>query len=340
MFMLIYSCSLRYYLYRLKNYAMRKLLIIVIMFFAIPLCYAQSVQEEYIKKYCQIAVDEMTRTGVPASITLAQGILESGSGTSQLSIKGNNHFGIKCHSDWTGGKMYVDDDAKNECFRMYRNASESFRDHSDFLKNNQRYASLFKLNPKDYKGWATGLKKAGYATSPTYATRLIEIIENYKLTQYDSGTFVPVAVISENTFENTNSSTIDNTTKPSVYYSSNSFELSMTEYSLGTNNNTQYIVLKYDMDIEVLSRKLGMAPWELRKYNDLPKDYKVKAGEIIYLKPKRNKAEKKYSVHTVQRGETMRDISQKYAVKVKKLYKMNGWESGVQPVEGSKVRLR
>lgn len=322
---------------------MRKLLIVVIMFFVVPLCYAQSVQEEYIKKYCQIAVEEMGRTGVPASITLAQGILESGSGTSQLSIKGNNHFGIKCHSDWTGGKMYMDDDAKHECFRMYKNASESFRDHSDFLRKNQRYASLFLLDPKDYKGWATGLKKAGYATSPTYATRLIEIIENYGLAQYDSGTFIPVAVVSENNnnLNNTNANLSESTSaKKPVYYTSNGFELSMTEYSLGENNNTQYIVLKYDMDIEVLSRKLGMAPWQLPKYNDLPKKGKVKAGDIIYLKPKRNKAEKKFTVHIVEKGETMRDISQKYAVKTSSLYKLNGWEQGVQPVEGSKVRLR
>lgn len=317
---------------------MRKLLLVVILFFVLPMSYAQSVQEEYIKKYCQVAVEEMTRTGVPASITLAQGILESGSGTSQLSIKGNNHFGIKCHSDWTGGKMYVDDDAKNECFRMYHNASESFRDHSDFLRNNQRYASLFQLDIKDYKGWATGLKKAGYATSPTYATRLIEIIERYNLAQYDSGTFVPAVVMPDNNVLADNAEA--SASKPTRYYTSNGFELSMTEYSLGSNNNTQYIVLKYDMDIEVLSRKLGMAPWQLPKYNDLPKKCKVKAGEIIYLKPKRNKAEKKYAEHVVSRGETMRDISQKYAVKINSLYKLNGWEQGVQPVEGSKVRLR
>ena len=317
---------------------MRRFLLVAIMLFVISMCFAQSVQEEYIKKYCQIAVDEMSRTGVPASITLAQGILESGSGTSQLAIKGNNHFGIKCHSDWTGGKIYMDDDAKNECFRMYHNASESFRDHSDFLRNNQRYASLFQLDRKDYKGWATGLKKAGYATSPTYATRLIEIIETYNLSQYDSGTFVPAVVQPDANTYNDNANTAS--TKPTRYYTSNGFELSMTEYSLGSNNNTQYIVLKYDMDIEVLSRKLGMAPWQLPKYNDLPKKGKVKAGEIIYIKPKRNKAEKKYSVHVVERGETMRDISQKYAVKINKLYKLNGWEQGVQPVEGSKVRLR
>jgi len=302
----------------------------------VPMCYAQSVQEEYIKKYCQVAVEEMGRTGVPASITLAQGILESGSGTSQLSIKGNNHFGIKCHSDWTGGKMYADDDAKNECFRMYANASESFRDHSDFLRNNKRYASLFQLDPTDYRGWAMGLKKAGYATSPTYATRLIEIIENYSLAQYDSGTFVPESVDANLPIADAQ---VDDS-KPTRYYSSNGFELSMTEYSLGSTNNTQYIVLKYKMDIEVLSRKLGMAPWQLPKYNDLPKKYTVSPGEIIYLKPKRNKAEKKYTEHVVANDETMRDISQKYAVKIKKLYKMNGWEQGVQPVEGSKIRLR
>lgn len=331
---------LHIYFYNPKNCEMRSLLIIVIMFMFVPMCFSQSVQEEYINKYCQIAVEEMGRTGVPASITLAQGILESGSGTSQLSIKGNNHFGIKCHSDWTGGKMYVDDDAKNECFRMYHNASESFRDHSDFLRNNQRYASLFKLDVKDYKGWATGLKKAGYATSPTYATRLIEIIEKYNLAQYDSGTFVPVSVTSNivAVAENEEGTSVDK--KPTRYYTSNGFELSMSEYSLGTNNNTDYIVLKYAMDIQVLSRKLGMAPWELSKYNDLPKKYTIQAGEVIYLKPKRNKAEKKYTVHVVERGETMRDISQKYAVKINKLYRKNGWEQGVQPVEGSKVRLR
>ena len=197
---------------------------------------------------------------------------------------------------------------------------------------------MFQLDRKDYKGWATGLKKAGYATSPTYATRLIEIIETYNLSQYDSGTFVPAVVQPDANTYTDNANTAS--TKPTRYYTSNGFELSMTEYSLGSNNNTQYIVLKYDMDIEVLSRKLGMAPWQLPKYNDLPKKGKVKAGEIIYIKPKRNKAEKKYSVHVVERGETMRDISQKYAVKINKLYKLNGREQGVQPVEGSKVRLR
>ena len=310
------------------------------MFLLVPMCVAQSVQEEYIKKYCQIAVDEMNRTGVPASITLAQGILESGSGTSQLSIKGNNHFGIKCHSDWTGSKMYMDDDAKGECFRMYKNAAESFRDHSDFLRKNQRYASLFQLDVKDYKGWATGLKKAGYATSPTYATRLIEIIENYNLMAYDSGKFISPVI--SNPYADNSSSNVESTSvkKPDRYYSSNGFELSMSEFSYGTNNNTEYVILKYSTDLESLTRKFGMAPWELAKYNDLPRNAKLAVGDLIYLKPKRNKADKKFTVHVVERGETMRDISQKYAVKINKLYKINGWETEVQPVEGSKVKLR
>ena len=278
----------------------------------------------------------MNRTGVPASVTLAQGILESGSGTSQLSMKANNHFGIKCHSDWTGARTYMDDDAKHECFRSYNNPAESFRDHSDFLRKNQRYASLFSLKVTDYKGWANGLKKAGYATSPTYATRLIEIIENYDLAKYDSGNVVAVAVVepAENTVVSGGNKT------PERYFSSAGFELSMAEYTVGSNNNTQYVILKYATDIKTLGDKLGMAPWQLPKYNDLPKDAKIVAGDVIYLKPKRSKAEKRYSVHEVAQGETMRDISQKYAVKIKSLYKINGWENGVEPVVGSKVKLR
>lgn len=311
---------------------MKRIVSCLIVLLVVLASYSQSVQEVYIRKYCQIAVDEMKRTGVPASVTLAQGILESGSGTSQLSIKANNHFGIKCHSDWKGAKTYMDDDAKHECFRSYSNPAESFRDHSDFLRGNQRYASLFDLKITDYKGWANGLKKAGYATSPTYASRLIEIIENYNLTKYDSGSVVAVDPAPQTPNPAGK--------KPEPYFSSNGFELSMTEYSLGSNNNTQYIVLKYATDLKTLSRKLGMAPWQLPKYNDLPKTARVAAGEVIYLKPKRNKAEKNYSIHLVEDGETMRDISQKYAISIKSLYRLNDWEYGVEPVAGSRVKLR
>ena len=143
--------------------------------------------QEYIYQYKDIAIEQMLRWKVPASITLAQGLLESGAGKSRLATKGNNHFGIKCHG-WTGGTIYQDDDARNECFRAYTSAFESFEDHSRFLANGQRYRSLFALKTTDYKGWARGLKKAGYATSPTYAESLIGIIQLYKLYKYDTET--------------------------------------------------------------------------------------------------------------------------------------------------------
>lgn len=304
---------------------------------------AQTVQEVYINTYKRIAVEEMKRSGVPASITLAQGILESGSGTSTLAVKANNHFGIKCHSSWTGGKIYQDDDAKHECFRVYSNAEQSFRDHSDFLKNNKRYASLFDLKTTDYKGWAHGLKSAGYATNPVYATRLITIIEDYNLHQYDSGkidvadTNVVAAVLTTDDRESVRTSETNNSVR---YFSSNGFELSMAEFEVGETNKTPYVILKYSTDIKSLTHKLGMATWELAKYNDLPKDAKLAVGTKLYLKPKRNKAEKKYREHLVVEGETMRDLSQRYAVKIKSLYKLNGWEKGVEPVNGSKVKLR
>ena len=151
---------------------------------------AQSAQEKYISTYAEIAVQEMYRSGVPASITLAQGMLESGNGKSLLATKANNHFGIKCHNDWEGGRIFYDDDQKNECFRSYSHAHQSYRDHSDFLRYRDRYKFLFDLKPTDYKGWAYGLKKAGYATDPSYPAKLIKLIEEYNLQQYDTKTAV------------------------------------------------------------------------------------------------------------------------------------------------------
>lgn len=144
--------------------------------------------ENYILRYQDIAVEEMKRTGIPASIKLAQGILESSAGRSHLSLVGNNHFGVKCQGGWQGGSIYRDDDRKNECFRMYRSAGHSFRDHSDFLKRNSRYERLFQLDPCDYQGWARGLEKAGYATAPGYAQKVIQLIEQYQLYLYDRQT--------------------------------------------------------------------------------------------------------------------------------------------------------
>lgn len=164
---------------------MKRLLLIICFSSLFPLALLADEKDRYIKKWAATAVSEMERSGIPASITLAQGLVESGAGLSDLATEGNNHFGIKCHNGWTGGRMYHDDDAKGECFRVYDSAEQSFRDHSDFLTSRQRYASLFRLDTSDYRGWAEGLMKAGYATSSTYASQLIKVIEDYKLYEYD-----------------------------------------------------------------------------------------------------------------------------------------------------------
>ena len=164
---------------------MKRLLLLLCFAALFPMAAFSDEKDRYIEKWAATAVMEMHRSGIPASITLAQGLVESRAGLSELATEGNNHFGIKCHSGWTGGKMYHDDDARGECFRVYSSAEESFRDHSDFLRGRQRYASLFKLDVTDYKGWAEGLSKAGYATSPTYASQLIKVIEDYRLYEFD-----------------------------------------------------------------------------------------------------------------------------------------------------------
>ncbi len=286
---------------------------------------AQKTAEQYIAEFSQMAVREMKRSGVPASITLAQGILESASGNSRLAKEGNNHFGIKCHSSWTGAKIYADDDAKNECFRKYKSAEESYRDHSDFLKANSRYHFLFELDKTDYKAWAHGLKKAGYATSPTYAEALIRLIEKHELYAYDSDE-KPDIKPDKKPARKTN--TDDN------------FSLNPYGRDIMYNNNTPYIIAKSGDNIESICNEFDMMPWQIRRYNDLRKGDSIVAGEFIYLKPKRNKAEKGLDTHTIAPGENMRDIAQQYAIKEKKLYRKNKMEKDSQPEVNTKINLR
>lgn len=180
----------------------------VIMFaFLLAVSQNKTATEQYISQYRNIAIENQNQYGIPASITLAQGIIESGSGRSALAKESNNHFGIKCHNNWTGEKTYKDDDKKNDCFRVYNNAEESFTDHSLFLKNNKRYASLFTLDINDYKSWATGLKQCGYATNPNYANLLIDIIELYELNHINETDFY---LIADNTSVNNTNEIIDN----------------------------------------------------------------------------------------------------------------------------------
>jgi LysM repeat protein len=275
---------------------------------------------EYIELYKDEAIKEMLRTGIPASITLAQGILESGDGNSPLAVYANNHFGIKCHNDWEGETFIMDDDAKNECFRKYEHALQSYHDHSEFLVNRNRYAFLFELKTTDYKGWAKGLKKAGYATNPKYADILIDLIETYKLYQYDKYVKVPPRKLkkSHNTYK-------------SVHNSKN--------FELKSRNHIKYIVVKEGDTFYKIAKQFNMGLWQLYKYNDYNKNDVLKAGEVLYLQPKRNKSKEK-AEHKVSNGETMHAIAQQYGIKLKKLYKLNKMIPGTQPNEGAILRLR
>ncbi len=287
-------------------------------------------RSEYIAMYKDDAIETMKRTGIPASITLAQGILESGDGNSDLARKANNHFGIKCHSDWTGPTYTMDDDAKDECFRKYRKVIESYKDHADFLTGRNRYAFLFDLKLTDYKGWAKGLKKAGYATNPKYPQLLIGIIERSELYKFDD----PKAYKKSSKKEIANgASTAKRNTTSSQYASNTGAHKVVT-----SKNNIKYIVAKPNDDLEEIADEFNMGLWQITKYNDLSDDHRPELGDIIYLQPKRGKGQKEF--HSVNTGETMYQISQMYGVKLKKLYKRNRVNKGYQPKVGEKIYLQ
>ena len=259
----------------------------------------------YIDKYKEMAVDQMLRYKIPASITLAQGLLESGAGTSTLAREANNHFGIKCGGSWKGPYVLRDDDARNEKFRKYRSVAESYEDHSLFLKQ-PRYSSLFKSSPRNYTGWAHGLKRCGYATNPKYASLLIDLIERYDLSQYDKWKSV----------------------KSSYDYSDD--ELSYNEgtypaHLVYRNNNNYYVIAKSGDTFDMLAAETGVSARNIRKYNELPKDYVIKSGDVLYLERKRKYASDVYKgrPHIVKPGESMYSISQKYGIRLESLYKMN-----------------
>jgi LysM repeat protein len=281
-------------------------------------------REEYIATFSELAMREMSRVGIPASITLAQGCLESNNGNSTLATRGNNHFGIKCH-DWEGRKIYHDDDRRNECFRSYASAYESYKDHSHFLTTKDRYASLFELNPHDYRSWAKGLKKAGYATANNYATLLIRIIEENELYKYD------LMVLEGELDEYIDSLGV----QENPAYQSN-----LSNRSVLMNNNIEYVLSEAGDTPESLRRELGLYKNEIYRYNNLYKGARLDPGTIIYLQPKRRKAARGNEIHVVEEGQTMYDISQIYGVKLKHLYRKNHMAEGEQPLEGTEIYLR
>ncbi|MCM1079356.1 MAG: glucosaminidase domain-containing protein [Bacteroidales bacterium] len=269
--------------------------------------------QSYIDKYKDIAIYEMLQYGIPASITLAQGVLESGAGGSELTRKGNNHFGIKCH-DWTGPTTYHDDDESGECFRVYRSAFESYEDHSKFL-GRSRYKRLFSLSRTDYKGWARGLKACGYATNPRYAQLLIDIIECYNLSSLDKAkSYNPANVKGCGT-------SVVTVGKVSSGKSSGSG----TRHEVKMNNRNYYIIVRDGDTFKSIAKEFDISYRKLARYNERDRRDALYPGEIIYFEKKRTKADKKYKKrpHIVRAGESMYDISQKYGVRLKSLYKKN-----------------
>ena len=293
---------------------MKRYLIFLLTMFVCLVLQAQTRNkqyESYIKQYRDLAVEEMKKYRIPASITLAQGLLESGAGQSTLARKSNNHFGIKCGSDWRGKTVSHDDDARGECFRAYKHPKQSYEDHSKFLANRPRYASLFKLDITDYKGWARGLKKAGYATNPRYAEQLIGIIELYDLHKYDK--------------------------KGGLKWMKENPNPHQTYIA----NGLVYIVVRAGDSWKSISKELDISQKKLRKYNDLYKGYALQVGDILYLEKKNRKAGKEHIVHVLRAGESMYSISQKYGIRLKNLYKLNKMdEDDPAPEVGTILRLR
>lgn len=306
---------------------------------------AQTLQQKYIDTYAELAVQEMYRSGVPASITLAQGMLESGNGRSTLAVKANNHFGIKCHNGWKGGRVYHDDDAKGECFRKYSHASESYRDHSDFLRYRDRYKFLFDLKPTDYKGWAYGLKKAGYATDPGYAEKLIQLIELYDLFHYDvkTSSFGTAGEHASKkkveTRRPASPTVIEQVVPVSEQVVRKSFQFALTR-EMFSKNGVPFIFSTEGETYGSIADSYGLFVKELLKFNDLDDVERLLPGTVVYLQAKKKSAAKGLEKHVLEEGETVRQIAQRYAVKVKHIYKLNGWAKDYVPRAGEFIKLR
>ena len=297
--------------------------------------------QAYINRYSSLAISEMLRTGVPASITLAQGMIESDFGRSTLAREGNNHFGIKCHNDWTGPAIRHNDDRRNDCFRKYSRPEDSFYDHSDFLKSGSRYKQLFDLSQTDYKGWAHGLKRAGYATNPDYAGMLIRKIEENNLYYFDKANQLPLqAEVVPQPEKTADTATPQlNMGYPQPVTLEN--EIVPAHVSrIMENNRIQYIIVKDGETLSTIEDEFQLLKWELAKYNELNDSFTPVAGQMLYLQPKRDKAEPGKEIHIVSNGDTMYSISQIYGVKLKKLYEYNKMSEGSEPVPGDKIWLR
>lgn len=278
--------------------------------------------QNYVNQYKDLAIEQMLRYKIPASITLAQGLFESSAGRSSLVVQGNNHFGIKCH-DWTGPRQYHDDDDTGECFRVYGDAKESFEDHSRFLARQPRYRRLFRLDITDYKGWANGLKACGYATNPNYASKLINIIELYKLHQYDKARRYDHFMAEHSGND-----------QPE--------DVAKGLHPIHKFNDNYYLLAREGDTFKSIGEEVGISWRKLARYNERERHDVLHQGDIVFLKKKRRKAPKlfRHRPHTVKAGESMYTISQKYGIRLKSLYKMNNLSPDYQIKPGARLRVR
>ena len=326
----------------------------------------RTTREEYVVKWRHLAIDNMEVYGIPASITMAQALLESSAGNSHLSRTSNNHFGIKCKSSWTGGKVYHDDDAKGECFRAYPTIAESYADHAEFLNSNKRYESLFAYDTDDYRSWAKGLKAAGYATAPDYAERLIKLIEEehlYLLDQKDGSKLYDDYIASKlgiapsatapkeehqeeskelkrpNDFKRHNEGTAyaDNGIDP------NNFRVTINAhhgYNVYLTNGSHYIVAKAGDSYESLAKLFELTTSTLRRYNDVSSAAQLSEGDVVYIERKASRWKGEAYSHTAKRGETMHYLAQTYGIRLDQLSKLNRIRTSDPLADGQIIKLR
>lgn len=317
---------------------------VLLLFALLPLSlFAQRITpEEYIQTYKDIAIREMKTHKIPASITLAQGLLESGAGNSALAREAKNHFGIKCHKGWEGDTYYMDDDEKNECFRKYKNPEESFKDHSEFLCGRSRYAALFDLDITDYEGWAKGLKAAGYATNPKYAQLLIDRINLYELTQYDQ---IALGLLTENEVEPVDPEVVEEYFELAFSPEDKSVfplaDMTPDGRFIYENNKVRFVFAKEGETPESMAQAFGIKFKRFCEYNCLkhPEEVIFHSGDVVYLSKLRNR-NWKAKPYTVQEGETLRDVALRFAVKPRSIQHMNGVKDGERLFKGQVLRLR
>ena len=315
--------------------------------------------ETYIEQWQDEAVHQMKKYGIPASITLAQGILESGNGVSELAQRSNNHFGIKCHATWTGKRTYHDDDEKGECFRVYDNPADSYEDHSHFLLRD-RYAQLFELDPTDYEGWAKGLKACGYATDPAYADRLITLIEKHDLhaldvpggrwsggqSEGDEGDEVAEArsgggQAAEHGTRSGSQARVNVREHDVVRKASTgggTVELGGTHRVRTTVHGVQYVYAEEGDTQASLAKGLDLMPWQIRTYNEVGKQHTFMPGDRVYLQPKKSHAATGW--HTVRQGQTLWQISQMHGIRTPALARKNNLEPDAPLRPGMKLSLQ